>query len=100
MSNAEMLATIKPATSGRVRKNQSAGFQVAVHGSTAVTTHLDDEYETLPQTRIALSIPYDRHMDEDARGLADRRCQVLALHTDPPPFRSRAPDGEYTGRYA
>ena len=44
MSRSEMLANIKPLPQGVSGKIKVLDFKVALHGSTAVTTHLDDEY--------------------------------------------------------
>src|SRR5258707_1292925 len=46
MSKPEILATIKPFAQGVSGKIKVIDFKVALHGSTAVATHLDDEYET------------------------------------------------------
>jgi len=96
-----MLANIKPLPRGVSGKIKVLDFKVALHGSTAVTAHLDDEYETYHGHELHCEY---RTTDTWVKTNAGRRIiagQVLALRTDPPAvtLTPRQMD-EYTGRYA
>jgi len=101
MSRSEMLANIKPLPQGVSGKIKVLGFKAAVHGSTAVTTHLDDEYETYHGHELHCQYRTTDTWMKTRAGWRLVAGQVLALRTDPPAISltSRQMD-EYTGRYA
>jgi hypothetical protein len=101
MSKPAMLATIKPFAQDVSGKIKVLDFNVAVHGSTAVTTHLDDEYETYHGHELHCQYRTTDTWMKTRAGWRLVAGQVLALRTDPPavPLTSHQME-EYTGRYA
>jgi len=101
MSKPEMLANIKPLPQGVSGKIKVLDFKVAVHGSTAVTTHLDDEYETYHGHELHCQYRTTDTWVKTSAGWRIIAGQVLALRTDPPAgsLTSRQME-EYAGRYA
>ena len=101
MSKPEMLANIKPLPQGVSGKIKVLDFKVAVHGPTAVATHLDDEYETYHGHELHCQYRTTGTWVKTRAGWRIVAGQVLALRTDPPAV-SLTPHQmeEYAGRYA
>jgi hypothetical protein len=101
MSKPEMLATIRPFAQGVSGKIKVLDFKVAVHGSTAVATHLDDEYESYHGHELHCQYRTTDTWVKTRAGWRIVAGQVLALRTDPPAV-SLTPRQmeEYAGRYA
>ncbi len=101
MSKPEMLATIRPFAQGVSGKIKVLDFKVAIHRSTAVATHVDDEYETYHGHELHCQYRTTDMWVKTRDGWRIVASQVLALRTDPPavPLTPRQIE-EYTGRYA
>ena len=101
MSKPELLATIKPFAQGVSGKIKVIDFKVALHGSTAVATHVDDEYETYHGHELHCQYRTTDTWIKTRDGWRIVASQVLAMRTDPPavPLTSQQMD-EYAGRYA
>jgi hypothetical protein len=101
MSRSEMLANIKPLPQGVSGKINVLDFKVALHGSTAVTTHLDDEHETYHGHELHCQYRTTDTWVKTNAGWRIVAGQVLALRTDPPAVAlTQRQMEEYTGRYA
>jgi len=101
MSKPEMLATIRPFSQVVSGKIKVIDFKVALHGSTAVATHVDDEYETYHGHELHCQYRTTDTWMKTRDGWRIVASQVLAMRTDPPavPLTSQQMD-EYAGRYA
>ena len=88
MSKPELLATIKPFAQGVSGKINVIDFKVALHGSTAVATHVDDEYETYHGHELHCQYRTTDTWVKTHEGWRIVASQVLALRTDPPAVRT------------
>lgn len=80
---------------------QVTGFDVAVHGNVAVSTHVDDESEDYHGHKLQCQYRTTDTWKKTPNGWRLIAGQVLALRTDPPAVPlSAALRKEYCGRYA
>jgi hypothetical protein len=101
MSKAEMVKQTKglpPGVSGHIRVTD---FKVALHGTVAVSTYVDDEEETYHGHPLHCQYRTTETWQKSPAGWRMIAGQVLALRTDPPAVTLPAQQlDEYVGRYA
>jgi hypothetical protein len=86
-SKKQMMEQLKPFPKKITGNVKVTDFRATLHGSVAITTHIDDEYETYYGDELHCQY---RSTDTWMRTSAGWRLiasQVLALRTDPPPVR-------------
>jgi hypothetical protein len=101
LTKAEMIKQTQPMAPGVSGHIELLDFKVARHGAVAVTTHLDDEYESYHGHQLHCQYRTTETWLRSAAGWRLIAGQVLALRTDPPavPFTPHQVE-EYSGRYS
>jgi ketosteroid isomerase-like protein len=101
MTKAEMVKQTKglpPGVSGHIRVTD---FKVALHGTVAVSTYVDDEEESYHGHQLHCQYRTTETWQKSAAGWRMIAGSVLALRTDPPAVTLAAKQlDEYVGRYA
>jgi hypothetical protein len=101
LAKKEMVEQLKPFPKEITGNIKVTDFRVTLHGSVAVTTHLDDEQETYYGHALHCQYRTTDTWIKTSAGWRLIATQVLALRTDPPPLRLAASQiQEYVGRYA
>jgi len=101
LAKKEMVEQLKPFPKEITGNIKVFDFRVTLHGSVAVTTHLDDEQETYYGHALHCQYRTTDTWIKTSAGWRLIATQVLALRTDPPPLRLAASQiQEYVGRYA
>jgi Domain of unknown function (DUF4440) len=101
LTKSDMLATIKPLAAGVSGRIKVLEFKATVHGTVAVTSHLDDEYETYHGASLHCQYRTTETWLQTATGWRLIGGQVLAVRTDPPAVPLTAQRmAEYCGSYA
>ena len=101
LSKKEMVAQLKPFPTEITGAIKVTDFRVSLHGSVAITTHLDDEHETYYGHELHCQYRTTDTWLKSSAGWRLIATQVLALRTDPPPIQLPDPQiQEYVGRYA
>ena len=96
-----MVAQLKPFPTEITGAIKVTDFRVSLHGSVAITTHLDDEHETYYGHELHCQYRTTDTWLKSSAGWRLIATQVLALRTDPPPIQLPDPQiQEYVGRYA
>jgi ketosteroid isomerase-like protein len=89
---------LPPGVSGHIKVT---GFKVALHGTVAVASYVDDEEETYHGHQLHCQYRTTETWQKSAAGWRIIAGQVLALRTDPPAVALPARQlDEYVGRYA
>src|SRR5437763_13365967 len=101
MSKSQMIQEMRllpPEVSGKIKIIE---FKAAVQGTTAVTSHLDDEEENYHGHKLHCQYRTTDTWTKTADGWRLVGGQVLALRTDPPAIQLTTQQmDEYAGRYA
>jgi hypothetical protein len=101
MSKEEMVkqtAGLPPGVSGHIKVTD---FKVALHGTVAVASYVDDEEETYHGHPLHCQYHTTETWQKSAAGWRMIAGQVLALRTDPPAVALKPQQlDEYVGRYA
>jgi len=100
-SKAQMVKDIRPLPPGVSGNIKVTEFKVVVQGSTAVTSHLDDEHENYHGHELHCQYRTTDTWIKTPQGWRLLGGQVLAVRTDPPAIQLTAQQmDEYVGRYA
>lgn len=100
LSKKQMMEQLKPFPKDITGNVKVTEFRVTLHGSVAVTTHIDDEYETYYGHKLHCQYRSTDTWMKTSPGWRLIASQVLALRTDPPPVRlTTGQMHEYVGRY-
>jgi uncharacterized protein DUF4440 len=101
MTKKEMVEGIRPLPEGVSGTIEVTGFDVALHGSVAVATHVEDEHENYHGAKLHCQYRTTDTWLKTSTGWRLVAAQVLALRTDPPSVPlAPALRNEYCGRYA
>lgn len=98
---AQMVKDTKPLPTGVSGNIKVTEFKAVVQGSTAVTTHLDDEHENYHGHELHCQYRTTDTWIKTPQGWRLLGGQVLAVRTDPPSIQLTPQQmDEYVGRYA
>jgi hypothetical protein len=99
-SKKQMLEQLKPFPRDITGNVKVTEFRVTLHGSVAITTHIDDEHETYYGHELHCQYRSTDTWMKTSAGWRLIASQVFALRTDPPPVRLTSEQmQEYVGRY-
>src|SRR5215472_15362291 len=100
-SKAQMVKDIRPLPPGVSGNIKVTEFKVVVQGSTAVTSHLDDEHENYHGHELHCQYRTTDTWFKTPQGWRLLGGQILAVRTDPPAVQLTPQQmDEYVGRYA
>ena len=98
---AQMVKDTKPLPPGVSGNIKVTEFKAVVQGSTAVTTHLDDEHEHFHGHELHCQYRITDTWIKTPQGWRLLGGQVLAVRTDPPSIQLTSQQmDEYVGRYS
>ena len=101
ITKAQMVKDVKPLAAGVSGNIKVTEFKAVVQGSTAVTTHLDDEHENYHGHELHCQYRTTDTWIKTPQGWRLLGGQVLAVRTDPPAIQLTSQQmDEYVGRYA
>ena len=101
IAKAQMLKDIRPLPDGVSGNIKVTEFKAVVQGSTAITSHLDDEHENYHGHELHCQYRSTDTWFKTPHGWRLLGGQILAVRTDPPAVQLTPQQmDEYVGRYA
>jgi hypothetical protein len=101
ITKSQMVNDTKPLPAGVSGNIKVTEFKAVVQGSTAITTHLDDEHENYHGHELHCHYRTTDTWIKTAEGWRLLGGQILAVRTDPPSIQLTPKQmDEYVGRYA
>ncbi len=101
LHKSQLVAQVKPFPEGVSGSIKVTDFQVTVHGTVAVTTHVEDESENYHGHQLHCQYRTTDTWVQTGAGWRLLASQILALRTDPPAIELTAQQAEaYVGHYS